>query len=115
MADRTWRFHHRKAGPREVLLNSGGDWISRLAGNVTVQPDGCWTVGANRDTYADSKVGDKQERTHRLVYLAVHGPIPDGWHVHHRCETKACINPDHLEALSASDHMAHHAHRRRTP
>lgn len=46
----------------------------------------------------------RSEYAHRLVYQFANGVIPDDWHVHHRCETPACINPAHLEAMSPGDH-----------
>lgn len=37
---------------------------------------------------------------HRVAYARVHGPIPPGLQVDHLCRTRACINPDHLEAVT---------------
>jgi len=48
---------------------------------------------------------------HRVVFEENFGPIPEGHHVHHTCGNKACINPDHLEALAPSDHFRGHADR----
>ncbi len=54
--------------------------------------------GGVGDTYA-----------HRAALEAVNGPIPAGFHVHHRCCQRDCVNPAHLQALSAADHRALHA------
>jgi hypothetical protein len=43
---------------------------------------------------------------HRVEYERAYGSIPDGYHVHHVCGTKACINPEHLQVLSPADHCA---------
>jgi len=32
----------------------------------------------------------------RLVWEWAHGKIPDGVFVLHRCDTRNCVNPDHL-------------------
>ncbi|MCX4578154.1 HNH endonuclease [Streptomyces sp. NBC_01571] len=40
--------------------------------------------------------GTKSVRTHRYSYEMVNGPIPDGLHVLHRCDTPLCVRPDHL-------------------
>ena len=33
------------------------------------------------------------------------GPIPANHHVHHTCENPGCVNPEHLVALTVSDHV----------
>jgi hypothetical protein len=35
---------------------------------------------------------------HRLVYERTHGPVPAGTWVWHRCDSRVCCNPVHLEA-----------------
>jgi len=91
------------------------DWISNLCGKVTIPPSGCWIYGDDADEYAQISVHGEFMRGHRAVYELIVGPIPQDWIVHHRCETKACINPDHLEAMTAGDHSALHAQLRRQP
>lgn len=38
--------------------------------------------------------------THRVVYEAMVGPIPDGHQIDHLCRNRVCCNPDHLEAVT---------------
>ena len=47
-------------------------------------------------------------RAHRAAWELQHGPIPEGQLVHHRCRRKDCVNVDHLELMSASEHMHLH-------
>lgn len=38
--------------------------------------------------------------THVLAYRLLVGPIPEGRHVHHRCEVTLCWEPSHLEVTT---------------
>ncbi len=42
-------------------------------------------------------------RTHRHSWEMANGPIPEGMHVLHRCDTPLCVRPDHLFLGSAMD------------
>lgn len=45
---------------------------------------------------------------HRLAYSDANGGIPEGYHIHHLCDNKVCINPEHLVALSPGEHREVH-------
>ncbi len=67
--------------------------------NIHVNSEsGCWDWGG---TVREDGYG-KYHKTysHRLVYVALIGPIPDGLELDHLCRNRRCCNPLHLEAVT---------------
>ena len=64
-----------------------------------------WTGRFDSDGYPHR---GRFEKVHRAIYQEHIGLIPDGFHVHHLCNNRGCINPEHLHALSASEHVSTH-------
>jgi hypothetical protein len=79
-----------------------------------VDESGCWIWQGHIDIggYGDRGTRNGERKAHRSIYEQHHGPIPAGMHLHHCCGTPACVNPDHLEPLSPSDHKKLHLARR---
>lgn len=63
---------------------------------------GCWlwTSVLHRDGYGLIYISGKRLRAHRVAYEAFVGSIPDGLHLDHKCRTRCCVNPDHLEPVT---------------
>lgn len=58
---------------------------------------GCWMwAGALDDGYGMTSYRGKNIRTHRLSWTFAYGPIPKGKWVLHKCDVRACVNPEHL-------------------
>lgn len=74
-----------------------GKLPDRLASRIAVAGDGCWHWVGSRDR--DGYGYLHQDKAHRLVYVAMVGPIPEGYHVHHECLVRWCVNPAHLLAI----------------
>lgn len=65
----------------------------------------CWEwtgAGANSVRgYGLFWYGGKLQQAHRVVYTLLVGEIPEGLQLDHLCRNKSCVNPNHLEPVTA--------------
>jgi hypothetical protein len=64
--------------------------------------DGCWEwVGAiSSSGYGSFWANHAPILPHRWSYHQTIGPIPEGMEIDHLCLNRACVRPDHLEAVT---------------
>jgi hypothetical protein len=70
--------------------------------------DECWPWVASRcrEGYGRFNATDIElpsTLAHRIAYTWLVGPIPEGMTLDHLCRRPACVNPNHLEPVSASE------------
>lgn len=66
-----------------------------------------WT-GSGRGLAGHGQIrsGGEAMATHRAAWLLAKGPIPEGMHVLHRCDTPRCVNVEHLFLGTHKENMA---------
>lgn len=58
----------------------------------------------NHDGYFRRNYQGRAIMWHRKVYEDIHGTIPEGFEVDHKCRNRSCINPEHLQILTNKEH-----------
>lgn len=87
-------------------------WQERLWAKCVPDENGCWIWQANRDRHGyglfygpENEWSGPYNGAHRWAFIAHHGYAPVGLDIDHLCEVTLCINPDHLEAVTRSEHV----------
>jgi hypothetical protein len=85
----------------------------RFYSNVQ-KTSGCWLWSGrihHKDGYGTFRYKDMetqkthQTSAHRISYSLTNGQIPKGLLLHHTCNNKLCVNPDHLIPCSDADNI----------
>lgn len=69
---------------------------------------GCWLWGGELSGGGYGRCylkGVGRFTAHRLSYRAFVGPIPPGLDLDHKCSTRACANPSHLEPVTQLENI----------
>lgn len=75
----------------------------RLAEAYVIEPNGCWrwTKGKTTAGYGHISIRQVYFQAHRLMYILHRGPVTTE-HIDHLCRNRWCVNPWHLEPVSAA-------------
>jgi hypothetical protein len=106
----TNRKHGRLAGhPTRFLVGhqatrSPVAYVEADCGHET--PCWLWQRACDSRGYGHYWYGGRLRKAHAVYWEEVNGPIPPGRELHHRCDVKSCVRPDHLVPLTRAEHTA---------
>ncbi len=87
----------------EIVPEHREMFIKALFRQVRFMPNGCieWTGAKSRGHGRVRPRELRQEfKAHRVSYMLLAGPIPAELELDHLCRNRACVRPDHLEAVT---------------
>lgn len=86
-----------------LIINTPDVFWSRVS-----KTESCWNwlAGKFHNGYGYFWTDGKLIRAHRLSYELVNGSLPEDRELHHTCENKGCVNPNHLIVISKEAHAA---------
>lgn len=97
----------RERGTTVPLFKWKAPAYERVMDKVVAGPGNCWicTIKNKVDGYVKISEKGKHRRAHVVVYEHHKGLVPAGLELDHLCRVRACVNPDHLEAVTHSVNM----------
>lgn len=91
-------------------INREAKSYERFISRISIAASGCWEMNGfhDRNGYAHFHKSKHQSKAHRISYEFHKGAIPQSLTIDHLCKNKGCVNPDHLEAVTAQENGRRH-------
>ncbi len=102
---------NKRPPSNSIYLRCGSCWgsvrkivVARFSPPPTPQPTPCrvWQGSTDRDGYGLRR----NLRLHRWVWQSVHGPIPAGMVIMHKCDNPPCFRIEHLQMGTVAENNA---------
>lgn len=84
--------------------------LERFMAKWKEDANGCWIwqstiygIRQDRPGYGSITVARRNRPAHRVSYELLRGPIPAGMTIDHLCRVTLCVNPAHLEPVTAAE------------
>lgn len=98
-----WKRHGdpTAGGERRVL-----DPVVRLLSRIE-KTESCWLWcgQVSNKGYGVVCLDNRKQPAHRVAYMLLVGPIPDGLELDHLCRVPLCVRPDHLEPVTHAENQ----------
>lgn len=95
---------HEPNGDRYPMEGCKPALPDRFWAKVATDEGNCWHwTGHLLRGYGRYRVNGRKVLPHRFAYEILVGPIPVGLTLDHLCRNRACVNPAHLEPVSAAE------------
>jgi hypothetical protein len=75
--------------------------------NYVHKTNTCWNWIGPKSPNGSGRfsVNGKRPPAHRVAFELFRGALPEGWRLHHTCENKRCVRPDHLQPVVPRGHV----------
>ena len=64
-----------------------------------------WTEAINHNGYGLFYSDHRNILAHRFAYEQSAGKVPEGLELHHLCQTRPCVRPDHLKPVTHAENI----------
>jgi len=64
-----------------------------------------WKLSTSTSGYGKFSFNNQYYKAHVWIWEFLNGKKPKGYDLHHECELRICVNPEHLELLTRKEHI----------